>query len=269
MNSGLPPEAWAIRWRSSGATRAPISSSTWSSGSGSSRRATGHVARRSASSGLAMQRRRSGEPEASSPTCSTRSRRSPPHWMSSKTTTSGASLPRAACGRPRRSPPPTRRPRARRVARGSPSRQLVGRERVELLDHLDHRAAGDPPRRQAAALDDARVDGGERLGDEPRLAHSGPPTIVTGSQPCSASARCQASWTARAPARARRSGPRAARAGASCTESSRKAGTAPPSPSARATPAPRPRPCSAPVRVSALLSVPRPAARPAASGRRR
>ena len=53
---------------------------------------TGHVGRRSVSSGRAMQSSSIGLPEESSATCSTRSRNvCSPHWMSSKTTTSGSS----------------------------------------------------------------------------------------------------------------------------------------------------------------------------------
>ena len=65
--------------------------------SGSSRSVTGHVGRRSTSSGPRdAEQRGSARPSERSATCSIRSRNvSSPHWMSSKTTTSGARA--AAC----------------------------------------------------------------------------------------------------------------------------------------------------------------------------
>ena len=114
-----------------------------------------------ASSGRARQRSRIGAPVESSATCSTRSRKvSSPHWMSSKTTDERAPAPRAACGTPRRSPRPTcalvrlaEQRAERRRGRG------IGRKRVELLQHLDHRPVGDPLAvGEAAAADDSRID---------------------------------------------------------------------------------------------------------------
>ena len=91
MNSGLPPAARAIRSRSSPETASPISASACSGGQRLQPQRPGQPGRRSTSSGRAMHRSRSGAPAESSAVDSTRSRNvSSPHWMSSKTTTSGA-----------------------------------------------------------------------------------------------------------------------------------------------------------------------------------
>ena len=90
MKSGFPAAARAIRSRSSATSCAGMSSSTSSAPSGSRRRVTGQAGCRSTSSGRAMQSSRIDAPEESSATCSIRSRSiSSPHWMSSRTTTSG------------------------------------------------------------------------------------------------------------------------------------------------------------------------------------
>ena len=91
--------------------------------------------------------------------------------------------------------------------RGGP----VGRQRVELLEHLDHRPVGDPLAvGEAAAADDPSVDRGRATSATSRdLPTPASPTTVTSSQRCSARARCHACGAARARARGRRSAPRA------------------------------------------------------------
>ena len=198
MKSGLPPAARAIRSRSSPGIRSGISSSTSSSPSGSSRSVTGQAGRRSTSSGRAMQSSRIGAPEERSATCSIRSRNvSSPHWMSSKTTTSGRSPQPApaSCGRPRRSPPPTSPPRvspsSERIAAAAAS---SGGQHVELLQHLDDRPVGDPLAvGEAAAADDRRLDRGQTSATSRDLPTPASPTTVTSSQRCSACARSHAS----------------------------------------------------------------------------
>ena len=155
-----------------------MSWSTSSSPSGSSRSVTGQVGRRSMSSGRAMQSSRIDAPEERSATCSIRSRNvSSPHWMSSKTTTSGRSA--AACSSVLRNAQAissadvgaSLSPSSERIADRS---GLVRRQHVELLQHLDDRPVGDPLAvGEAAAADDRRLDRSQELRGEPRLADAG------------------------------------------------------------------------------------------------
>ena len=102
------------------------------------------------------------------PTPSTRSRKvSSPHWMSSKTTTSGACSSSSLRNAQAISSADVAALRLSEQRADRRRRGRVGGERVELLDHLDHRPVGDPLAvGEAAAADDPRVDRGERLGDE-------------------------------------------------------------------------------------------------------
>ena len=68
----------------------------------------------------------------------------------------------------------------------------IGGQRVQLLQHLHHRPVGDPLAvGQAAAADDRRLDRGEELGRQPRLADAGipdhghelAPSLVEGALP--------------------------------------------------------------------------------------
>ena len=94
--------------------------------------------------------------------------------MSSNTTTSGAcsssSLRKAhAISSPL--VPTSDSPRSERIAAAA---DRIRRQHRELLHHLDHRPVRDPlPVGQAAPAHDAGFHVGERLGDEPRLAHPG------------------------------------------------------------------------------------------------
>ena len=133
--------------------------------------------RRSTSSGRAMQSSRIGAPEESSATCSIRSRNvSSPHWMSSKTTTSGRSA--AACSSVLRKAQAissdvaaSLSPSSERIAAAAASSDGSS---VELLQHLDDRPVRDPLAvGEAAAADDRRLDRRQGLGDEPRLADAG------------------------------------------------------------------------------------------------
>ena len=173
--SGFPPAAVTIRVRSSAGTCSPISSSTASAGSGSSRTVTGHCGRRSASSGRAMQRSRIGDPEESRAVPSTRSRKvSSPHWMSSRKTTSGACSPsslrnaHAICSAVVAGVGlAEQRADRRRCGR-------IGGKRVKLLEHLDHRPVRDPLAvGQTTARDDPHPERGQRFRDKPRLADAG------------------------------------------------------------------------------------------------
>ena len=175
MKSGLPPAARAIRSRSSAETPSPISASACSGGSGSSRSVPGQPGRRSTSSGRAMHRSSSGAPAESSAVDSIRSRNvSSPHWMSSKTTTSGAcssSSFRNAQAISSPLVPTSDSPSSERIAAAATGSR---RQHGELLHHLDDRPVGDPlPVGQAAAAHDASLDRRERLRDEPRLADPG------------------------------------------------------------------------------------------------
>ena len=77
---------------------------------------------------------------------------------------------RAACGMPRRSRPPTSRPPTPRGASGAAVRRILGRQRAELLDHLDHRPIRDPlPVGEAPPAEDPCVHTVEELGRKPRL----------------------------------------------------------------------------------------------------
>ena len=167
-------------------------------GSGSRRSEIGQVGRRSASSGRARQRSRSGEPEERSATCSTRSRNvSSPQWMSSKTTASGCAA--AACSSVLRkaqaissaevaaSASPEQRPNRRR-------RFGVGRQHVELLQHLDHRPVGDSLAVGQAPPAHDPSPRARRAPPRPAVSCPTPasPTIVTSSQRCSDRARSQA-----------------------------------------------------------------------------
>ena len=91
--------------------------------------------------------------------------------MSSKTTTSGAcssSSLRNAQAISSADVLSSLSPSSEPIDRG---RGRVGRERVELLDHLDHGPIGDPLAvGEAAATDDPHVERGQRFRDEPRLA---------------------------------------------------------------------------------------------------
>ena len=130
------------------------------------------------SSGRAMQSSRIDAPEERSATCSIRSRNvSSPHWMSSKTTTSGRSA--AACSSVLRKAQAissadvaaSLSPSSERIAAAAAS---SGRQHVELLQHLDDRPVGDPLAvGEAAAADDRRVDRRQQLRDQPRLADAG------------------------------------------------------------------------------------------------
>ena len=130
------------------------------------------------SSGRATQRSRIGAPEERSATCSIRSRKvSSPHWMSSKTTTSGRSA--AACSSVLRN---AQAISSADVAACALAEQRADRHRgglvrgqhVELLQHLDDRPVGDPLAvGKAAAAHDRRLDRSQELRDEPRLADAG------------------------------------------------------------------------------------------------
>ncbi len=68
-----------------------------------------------------------------------------------------------------------RRPRLRLPQQRADRRRggRIGRQRAELLHHLDDRPVGDPdPVREAAAADDPRLDRAERLRRQPRLAET-------------------------------------------------------------------------------------------------
>ena len=117
----------------------------------------------------------SGRREERSATCSIRSRNvCSPHWMSSKTTTSGRSA--AACSSVLRKAQAISSadvaasvsPSSERIAAAAASSEGSS---VELLQHLDHRPVGDPlPVGEAAAADDRRLDRGQKLRGQPRLA---------------------------------------------------------------------------------------------------
>ena len=145
-------------------------------------------------------------------------------------------------------------------------RRRIGRERAQLLHHLDHRPVGDPvPVGEAAAANNPRVDRAERLRHEPRLPDARSPTIVTSSQ----------RLLRRAPA------PRLGQQlelrsrptnGMSCAArappahaSNRNAAPARACPSAPAARQPRHRPRHARARASPRRSRSRPVARPAAA----
>ena len=122
-----------------------------------------------------MQTSRIGAVEEISATPSTRSRKvCSPHWMSSRTTTSGAcssSSLRNAQAISSADVALLVSPSSDRIAAAA-----VGSDgqRVELLDHLDHRPVRDALAvGEAAAADDPGVDRGERLRDEARLADAG------------------------------------------------------------------------------------------------
>ena len=176
MKSGLPPAAWAIRSRSSAETSSPISCVRLLR-----RRAVpaaacaGQPGRRSTSSGRAMHRSSSGAPVESSAVDSTRSRNvSSPHWMSSKTHDQRRLLLEQLAERP--GDLVSARPDVRLAQQRSDRRRRdrIRRQRRELLHHLDDRPVGDPVAvGQTAPAHDARLHGGECLGDQPRLAHPG------------------------------------------------------------------------------------------------
>ena len=129
-------------------------------------------------SGRAMQNSRIDAPEDRSAMCSIRSRNvSSPHWMSSKTTTTGRSA--AACSSVLRKAQAISS--ADVAASVSPEQRadrhrggLVRGPHVELLQHLDHRPVGDPLAvGRATTADHRRVDGSQDLRGEPRLADAG------------------------------------------------------------------------------------------------
>ena len=159
--------------------RASISASASSGASGCSRSTPPQPLRRSSSSGRAMQRSRIGAPVDRNATCSRRSRKtSSPHWMSSKTATTGPSAATAssslrnahAISSVEDVPPCPRSAASASAATGSSSSRDA--LRLELLQHLDDGPVGDPlPVREAASADDRRVGGGQELRHEARLAH--------------------------------------------------------------------------------------------------
>ena len=125
-----------------------------------------------------MQSSRIAAPEESSATCSIRSRNvSSPHWMSSKTTTSGRSA--AACSsvlRNAQAISSADRRRLRLAEQRADRRRggLVRGQHVELLQHLDDRPVGDPLAvGEAAAADDRRLDRRQSLRGQPGLADAG------------------------------------------------------------------------------------------------
>ena len=222
MKSGLPPAARAILARSSPAIRCrdQLVDVLVAERLEPERHRPGGAALEQLRPRHAEQQDRA--PAERSATCSTRSRNvSSPHWMSSKTTTSGACCAaRAACGTPRRSPPPTSppplSPSSERIAAAAAA---IGGQRVELLQHLDDRPVGDPlPVGEAAAADDRRLDRGQRLRGEPRLADAG---IADDRHQLAALLRAARAPTprraARARARGRRTAPSCRRSGASRT----------------------------------------------------
>ena len=179
-----------------------------------------------------------------------------------------APAPRAACGTPRRSRPPlvptSDSPRSERIAAAAAGSDGSA---ASCFDHLDHRPVGDPLAvGQAAAAHDPRLDRGERLRHQPRLADAG---VADDRHQLAALLALAPAPTprrsARAPARGRRT---ATRGFAPARPAPRRAGTpapAPTSPSARAArPAPRPPPRGR-ARASPRRSAPRPAPPPARS----
>ena len=151
---------------------------------------------------------------------------SSPHWMSSKTTTSGRSA--AACSSVLRNAQAISS--ADVAASVSPSSERIaaaaassGGQQVELLQHLDDRPVGDPLAvGQAAAADDRRLDRARQLRGEPRLADAGIADDRDQLAALLGRTRSHASsQDRRARAHGRRTAPRAARSGASCTRSSR------------------------------------------------
>ena len=177
MNSGLPPAARAIRSRSSAANRLGdqlVDGVLVERLEPERNRPCGPALD---SSGRAMHRSRIGALRREQGDGSTRSRNvSSPHWMSSKTHTSGCLLLEQLAEGPgdllgARSLFRLAQERAKRGRCGR-----IGRQRVQLLQHLDHRPVGDPLAvGQAAAADDRRLDRGEELGRQPRLADTGIP----------------------------------------------------------------------------------------------
>ena len=165
--------------RSSPGMRSGISSATSSSARGSSRRVTGHAGRRTAKSGRAMhssrigRRPRTAEPRARSgrgtsprPTGYRRRRRA---------AAARRSLLESLAERPGELLRGCRHHRSHRAASESrAAAAVVGRPLGELLQHLDDRPVGDPfAVRQAASSHDPRLDRGEQLGSEARLADAG------------------------------------------------------------------------------------------------
>ena len=210
-----------------------------------SRSVPGQPGRRSTSSGRAMHRSSSGAPAESSAVDSTRSRNvSSPHWMSSRDHDQRRLLLEQLAERPGDlvSARPDVRLAQKRADRRC--RDRIRRQRRELLHDLDHRPVGDPvPVGQTAPAHDAGLDRGERLGDQPRLAHPGVARRPSRARSAPAPARAPTRRrSARARARGRRTAPRGC---APARPAPRRAGTpapAPTSPSASAAPpAPPPR----------------------------
>ena len=82
---------------------------------------------------------------------------------------------RAACGTPRRSPPPRspRRALPQQRPRSPPPQPGRRGQRAQLLDHLDHRPVGDPLAvGEAAAAHHPRLEPRDELRHQPRLAHA-------------------------------------------------------------------------------------------------
>ena len=172
--SGLPPAARAIRSRSS--SRAQRGDQLVRPRRRRAARAAARPAscgRRSSSSGRAMQSSRIGAAVERSATCSTRSRK---RLLAPLDVVEDDDERRLLCSSSLRNAQaissaevPCLDLAEQRPDRGGRGR-VVG-QRVELLQHLDDRPVGDPLAvGEAAAADDARVDRGQRLRDEPRLA---------------------------------------------------------------------------------------------------
>ena len=222
-----------------------------------------------------MQNSRIDAPEDRSATCSIRSRNvSSPHWMSSKTTTSGRSA--AACSSVLRNAQAISS--ADVAASVSPSSERIAtaaassaRQHVELLQHLDDRPVRDPLAvREAAAADDRRVDGSQSLRGEPRLADAG---IADDRDQLAALLGPHALPCLLAGSRARAHGPRTApRAGAPARRAPAAADRREPGrpcPSTRAVRSARRRLRRERARASARRPAPRPAAPPAPAERPR
>ena len=144
-----------------------------------------------------MQTIKSGAPEESSATPSTRSRNvSSPHWTSSNRTTSGASSSSSlrnaqaisSADVPRSDSPSN--DRIEEAAAGSEGKH------VHLLHHLHHRPVGDPVSiGQAAAANDpcASIDSQYASASSRDFRHRPSPTTVNSSHRCSVLARPHAS----------------------------------------------------------------------------
>ena len=175
MKSGLPPAAWAIRSRSSPETASPISASASSggerlqpqrprpAGAPFDQLRPGHAQEQERRAGREQRRRLDQvEERLVAPLDVVEDHDQRRLLLEQLAERPGDLVPAR---------PDVRLAQQRADRR---RRDRIRRQRRELLHHLDDRPVGDPlPVGQAAAPHDAGLDRGERLRDQPRLAHTG------------------------------------------------------------------------------------------------